>query len=971
MAFVSPAYAENLTQKSYTSGSYTQATNSSGNTIDLIGGGTGTDDLGAHFTSKFENQKDATITTINGWANFQGNFENRGKVGTIGGDAGFNGLNNYGGKIDSIGGNVVIGALKNGEKNANAANAYIGEISGGIIGDFTYYSGGRKTSDCNSPGNCVQNTGIIKKISGGTFTELANVKGSGMDWTTSEKYSYSGKVDEITGGTFAQVGNEGTINKISGGKFKDTVVESSGGGSGGSSGWDPDTDFGDLGDLYGGLGVGSGMWVDPSVSESSDIPAIKNYGTIGEITGTADIESMIVGSGYTNIAADFSAMSANMGAGRVEKISGGTIAKLDIQSETETSYWSDEETLVAGKEASIGTISGGKITTLNNGTERDNGGGIIDSIEGAANITTLTNRTNSTIKSISGGSIETLENSGTITDISGGKISTLNANKGSATISGGEISTLNYYDGTLAIKGVGAKVGTLDNKKADKTATLENSGEIGTLKGSFATLTNKGKINNISNGEVTNFTNSGVVSLSEKLVSKNFTNEASGTLIFNLSNSAAGQLVGDLDNKGAVSVDLSSGLALNQSYTIITGASTGLSAENIQINNPNSSFLDVSYDSGKISLQKSAAFSELKTQLGQNKGDLAEKFLTSKVGITSTSALDDTESTIKQSYISNPQQIISNFKANSVSNTPLGQGLGVKFTPTASEYKPTASADLLRFDNGYVVNSLVSEPQFEFFANPFYGELRGGDVKGSLGGISLGLGYLSEGYALQGHFTYAYADSSQDLATQSTDTTAYMFQVGLLGQLYFADLVEIDINANYLLGKFKLGNVVFADSSLNSSSKFNNHQGNVGVAAGLRFGSEFSIKPFVGLQNYFESQGKYSVLGFESEKYSDYALNGVAGVEGRAKIGDTSFLYARVSGEFNLVENQKELFMVNKEMNAQLKYANETYKNSVSAGLGAQIYATSSVKFSIEGLYKHHDSGLNYYGGSLGVRVGF
>ena len=74
LGLFSPVLAEDLTQDTYTSGyNYGggEFINKNGHTITLIGGGTSADKPGATFNDKVTNQAGATITTINGWANFK------------------------------------------------------------------------------------------------------------------------------------------------------------------------------------------------------------------------------------------------------------------------------------------------------------------------------------------------------------------------------------------------------------------------------------------------------------------------------------------------------------------------------------------------------------------------------------------------------------------------------------------------------------------------------------------------------------------------------------------------------------------------------------------------------------------------------------------------------------------------------------------------------------------------------------
>ena len=55
----------------------------------------------------------------------------------------------------------------------------------------------------------------------------------------------------------------------------------------------------------------------------------------------------------------------------------------------------------------------------------------------------------------------------------------------------------------------------------------------------------------------------------------------------------------------------------------------------------------------------------------------------------------------------------------------------------------------------------------------------------------------------------------------------------------------------------------------------------------------------------------------------------------------------------------------------ELKYENASNKGILTANIGGQIHAADSLKLGIEGIYKHYNTGLNYFGGSVNVRFVF
>lgn len=188
--------------------------------------------------------------------------------------------------------------------------------------------------------------------------------------------------------------------------------------------------------------------------------------------------------------------------------------------------------------------------------------------------------------------------------------------------------------------------------------------------------------------------------------------------------------------------------------------------------------------------------------------------------------------------------------------------------------------------------------------------------------------------------------------------------------MFFYDKLETDINANFIFGKFELNNV-WLDNALSANSNFNNYQANVGATLGYRFGNDFSIKPFAGIQGYYEKQGKFKhdTLELTSQAYSSLVFDALAGLETRYIFDNGSFIFAKASVENKLYNSHKEVFM--RIANENLKYENESYDSVINANLGARLLSTKSFKLDIEALFKRYDNGLDYFGGNLGVRFSF
>lgn len=325
-----------------------------------------------------------------------------------------------------------------------------------------------------------------------------------------------------------------------------------------------------------------------------------------------------------------------------------------------------------------------------------------------------------------------------------------------------------------------------------------------------------------------------------------------------------------------------------------------------------------------------------------------------------TQAIKDIDSTIKESIVATPRNMMRAFKMDTFT-TPL---------TAAYASRLTATSEMIASDAGNFANPMDKTTETQFFFTPFGGLLKASELDGSVFGFSFGLTHIDENYISQAHFSYGRGKSSQDLTTQSTDTTGNLFQVGGFTRLFYGGL-ETDINLNFLVGNFDLDNSWAQDSSLNSNAHFSNYQTNLGVVVGKRFGESLSVKPFVGVQGYYETQDEFLLAGLnmQSEAYNATMFDALVGLEGRYIFENGGFVFAKASYENKLYNSHKEVFM--RVANQRLEYENESHDNVIGANLGARVLNIGRWKLDIEGVYKHYNSGLNYFGGNLGVKRSF
>lgn len=461
-------------------------------------------------------------------------------------------------------------------------------------------------------------------------------------------------------------------------------------------------------------------------------------------------------------------------------------------------------------------------------------------------------------------------------------------------------------------------------------------------------------------------------------------NKDGSTLTFGVRNGIMGQLQGNLTNQnGVVKVDLK-GISTAGTHQIITGAITGLTNVDI-INTPNPAFLTSTYKDGSVSITQAGGgsggesgggsggggspskFDEFKSSLNKNEQGIVSA-LSSKFGgdlplLTNVenieTALADADKSVKDNLVSQPKNMLAAFKGD-VLLAPMSQGRFVA--------RRLAASGAVRFDNGRRVRALQAKPNVEFQLAPVGGVMKSADANGVLAGLSLGANYKMGAFTHKTSLAYAYGMAKQDLSTQSTETKAHLLQAGVLS-LYKYGIYETEFNANLLFGSFTIDNK-WTEQSLNSSSKFNNYELNLGLVAGARYGKRLSFKPFVGVQNYGQRQdGFVGILGFESKAYNAYILDGVLGVQMQYVRSAFSSVYGKVSFERRLYNTHKFVFL--RSGDNELKYENQSYESVVSAALGAQLLTYKRFKLNAEGFLRHYDTGLNYYGGSLVMRYGF
>ncbi len=149
-----------------------------------------------------------------------------------------------------------------------------------------------------------------------------------------------------------------------------------------------------------------------------------------------------------------------------------------------------------------------------------------------------------------------------------------------------------------------------------------------------------------------------------------------------------------------------------------------------------------------------------------------------------------------ENYTSGIVEILNVLKADSV--------IYSNYSPGSNLF---AANDSIVLDNGTSLIPYQLDLRNNFYLSGFGGVLRGNNIKGYLTGLNLGFNKDFGDNLVQMQFSYTYANSEQNLATQSATTRARLYSLGVLDKLNFNSL-ESELKANILLGNFEFRELI-------------------------------------------------------------------------------------------------------------------------------------------------------------------
>ena len=244
--------------------------------------------------------------------------------------------------------------------------------------------------------------------------------------------------------------------------------------------------------------------------------------------------------------------------------------------------------------------------------------------------------------------------------------------------------------------------------------------------------------------------------------------------------------------------------------------------------------------------------------------------------------------------------------------------------------------------------------------------LSGDGTDGSMIGLNASVQKeVSDNHLLKGQLSYAYAHTKDDLETINSKTDTNVLSGGILNRFTY-DNIETDIGV-YATAAFSDNTQEYkiAGPLSNADSSYEFYSGELEAIVGYRFGDEFSIKPYIGVNNSYNyrtgiKQNGGVLMRADSQKY--YALDGIFGAEAQYNL-QSGYVYGKL-------EHYRTLYYSNDSMKFRLGNSDmiellmdKDFKTTAS--LGFMYYYNEFINLGLETMYSIYNGGLKNYGGSL------
>ncbi|MDD6055642.1 MAG: autotransporter outer membrane beta-barrel domain-containing protein, partial [Helicobacteraceae bacterium] len=244
--------------------------------------------------------------------------------------------------------------------------------------------------------------------------------------------------------------------------------------------------------------------------------------------------------------------------------------------------------------------------------------------------------------------------------------------------------------------------------------------------------------------------------------------------------------------------------------------------------------------------------------------------------------------------------------------------------------------------------------------------LSGDGTDGSMIGLNASVQKeVSDNHLLKGQLSYAYAYTKDDLETINSKTDTNVLSGGILNRFTY-DNIETDIGV-YATAAFSDNTQEYKIAGIlsNADSSYEFYSGELEAIVGYRFGDEFSIKPYIGVNNSYNyrtgiKQNGGVLMRADSQKY--YAIDGILGAEAQYNL-QSGYVYGKL-------EHYRTLYYSNDSMKFRLGNSDmiellmdKDFKTTAS--LGFMYYYNEFINLGLETMYSIYNGGLKNYGGSL------
>ena len=241
---------------------------------------------------------------------------------------------------------------------------------------------------------------------------------------------------------------------------------------------------------------------------------------------------------------------------------------------------------------------------------------------------------------------------------------------------------------------------------------------------------------------------------------------------------------------------------------------------------------------------------------------------------------------------------------------------------------------------------------------------------GGMGGIQVNISIPSNNNIFQTQLGYGYGSLKNNSGISDSAVNANLIMLSLM------DLISINNIEVYLGGHLSIGflkttqylafdKITYDYSTANA--KFNLYSLNLDSNVGYRFKfSNYSIKPFIGLNQEVYVQGKFYESGglkINSNGNTSYIPYALLGFENRYELTNKNALFAKMYYEHMILDTKFIVFS-----NQEKVALTSPYASRLGLELGGDIAVNNNMFIYLGGFYKTNIGSIHYLGGNAAFR---